>query len=77
MLNQCAAEFFSIASDARSAQEPFWNNGLFGGLDAIALHGMLTQVRPARNLEVVSGNSTKFAEKYDSDPRPQYSHDLD
>jgi Methyltransferase domain len=42
---------------------PFWLNAWFGGLDAVALTGMLKTHDPARFVEVGSGMSTKFARR--------------
>ena len=36
-------------------------NAFLPGLDALALYGMIADRRPARYLEIGSGNSTKFA----------------
>ncbi len=47
----------------QSAAAPFWQNTWLTGLDAIALYGLLALHRPARYLEVGSGNSTKFARR--------------
>lgn len=57
----CAVEFTAIPYDSSLPTEPFWNNNFFPSLDAIALHGILAEVQPARYLEIGSGNSTKFA----------------
>ena len=43
--------------------EPSWVNGFFGGIDAIALYGILATDRPRLYLEIGSGNSTKFARR--------------
>jgi hypothetical protein len=40
---------------------PYWKNSFFGHLDGAALIAMLILNRPARYLEIGSGNSTKFA----------------
>jgi hypothetical protein len=48
---------------AASANEPFWMNKYFSGLDAVALYGLLTIRNPARYFEIGSGNSTKFARR--------------
>ena len=45
------------------AHEPYWGQGWFGGLDAVALYGMLCEFRPKKFIEVGSGNSTKFARR--------------
>ena len=43
--------------------EPFWNNGFFPALDALALYCIIALTKPACYLEIGSGNSTKFARK--------------
>jgi hypothetical protein len=42
---------------------PFWNQGWFPSIDAIALYGLLAVYKPARYIEIGSGNSTKFARR--------------
>lgn len=42
---------------------PWWHNGWYQGLDAVALYGTLAVDRPRRYLEVGSGNSTKFVRR--------------
>jgi len=42
---------------------PFWNQGWFPSFDAIALYGLLAVYKPARFIEIGSGNSTKFARR--------------
>ncbi len=43
--------------------QPSWNNGYLPGLDIVALYGMIAEKRPARYIEIGSGNSTKVARK--------------
>lgn len=43
--------------------QPTWNNGFLPGLDVVGIYTMLAHYRPARYLEVGSGNSTKVAAK--------------
>lgn len=43
--------------------EPYWNNGYFPVLDAIALYSFIASGRPRRYMEIGSGNSTKFAKR--------------
>lgn len=42
---------------------PRWVNGFFPALDAIALYHFIAEHRPARYLEIGSGNSTMFARR--------------
>jgi hypothetical protein len=43
--------------------EPSWINNYYPGLDAVALYGMLSRLRPRLYMEVGSGNSTKFVRR--------------
>lgn len=43
--------------------KPSWNNGFFPGLDIIGLYTMLCIYKPAKYIEIGSGNSTKVAYK--------------
>lgn len=53
----------AIAPHPQAAQPaaPAWINGFLPGLDTVALFGILSTQRPARYLEIGSGNSTKIA----------------
>ena len=64
-LPETMAEFFrQVRSDTDAGSiEPYWNNGWFPALDVISLCCLLYNNRPARYIEVGSGNSTKFARK--------------
>ncbi len=50
-----------IDSNQENLLQPFWNNGFFSGIDAVALYCLFALKRPRRYIEVGSGNSTKFA----------------
>ncbi|MER6914513.1 class I SAM-dependent methyltransferase [Streptomyces sp. NPDC000594] len=41
----------------------YWGNTWLPPLDALSLYGMLAESKPARYLEIGSGNSTKFARR--------------
>jgi predicted O-methyltransferase YrrM len=51
------------SAGSQAPHEPDWDNYWFGRADAVALYGMLTQVRPERYVEIGSGNSTMFARR--------------
>lgn len=42
---------------------PTWNNGFLPGLDIVGLYGIIANYKPARYIEIGSGNSTKVARK--------------
>lgn len=69
-----------------SAVAPYWKNGFFHGLDAVALYCFTAQWRPRRYVEVGSGHSTKFVRRAivdhnlpthvtSIDPQPRYEID--
>jgi hypothetical protein len=43
--------------------KPGWNNGFLPGLDIMALYTIIAETKPARYVEVGSGNSTRVAYK--------------
>lgn len=43
--------------------EPFYNNGFLPGLDIAALYSFIRILKPAKYIEIGSGNSTKVARK--------------
>ena len=49
-----------VAIDPDAPEEPAWVNHFLPGLDGALLYGLLRERRPARYLEIGSGNSTKF-----------------
>ncbi|MFI5294183.1 MAG: class I SAM-dependent methyltransferase [Thermodesulfovibrionales bacterium] len=55
-------------SDNQS-NEPAWINGMMPGLDAAALYGFVSLLRPKRYFEVGIGQSTKFVRRAISDQR--------
>lgn len=52
-----------IPIDAEDDRSPFWCNGSFQGLDAVALYSLIARDKPSRYVEIGSGNSTKFARR--------------
>ena len=50
-------------TSSADSSNPHWQNIFFSALDAIALYGLLGSRRPARYVEIGSGNSTKFARR--------------
>jgi hypothetical protein len=55
------AVLHSIPHSTDSPEMPHWQNGYFSALDGAALLGFLLDWKPARYVEIGSGNSTKFA----------------
>jgi len=49
------------ASETNNPEYPAWNNGFLPGLDILALYNFIKHTKPARYVEVGSGNSTKVA----------------
>lgn len=47
----------------KDPSKPVWNNGFLPGLDIIGIYGMLAEFKPAKYVEIGSGNSTKVAAK--------------
>lgn len=60
-IGQHKAALHAIQGTTDSPTLPYWRNGYFSGLDGAALVGLLLSRKPARYVEVGSGNSTKFA----------------
>lgn len=50
-----------IPAAATEPGRPAWQNDQFTSLDAVALYGLLGELRPQRLFEIGSGNSTAFA----------------
>lgn len=61
----CYAELLraldKYTDDLMALPADLWGNPYFSGLDAVALHGMIADRRPARCIEIGSGYSTRFA----------------
>ncbi|HEX6666446.1 MAG TPA: class I SAM-dependent methyltransferase [Solirubrobacterales bacterium] len=55
-----ADELARIEVTASDPREPSWVNGMISGLDGASFYGLMRDRRPARYLEIGSGNSTKF-----------------
>lgn len=45
------------------ATKPTWNNGFLPGLDIVGIYTLLAEFKPAKYIEIGSGNSTKVAYK--------------
>lgn len=58
-----ALQAIKQSKDEHNADLPAWNNGFLPGLDIAGIYAMLAKYRPARYVEVGSGNSTKVAFK--------------
>lgn len=59
------------AFDPNTPLEPCWDNGWLPSMDAIALYGLVSAVKPCRYFEVGSGNSTKFVARAKKINSPQ------
>lgn len=55
-----ADELSRIEVTASDPREPSWVNGMISGLDGASFYALMRDHRPARYLEIGSGNSTKF-----------------
>lgn len=55
------------SKDESNPVNPSWNNGYLPGLDIIGIYTMLSEFRPAKYIEIGSGNSTKVAYKAKKD----------
>jgi len=51
------------ATAEKDNTKPTWNNGYLPGLDIVMLYTLITHLRPAKYVEIGSGNSTKVAYK--------------
>ena len=51
------------AKDEQDENQPAWNNDFLPGLDIVALYGIISKHKPAKYIEIGSGNSTKVARK--------------
>lgn len=51
------------ASKETDPAHPAWNNGYLPGLDIVGIYTLLTEFKPAKYIEIGSGNSTKVAYK--------------
>lgn len=47
----------------RNENNPAWNNGFLPGLDMVGIYGIIADYKPARYIEIGSGNSIKVARK--------------
>lgn len=53
----------AVPDAAAGGDEPYWNNGFFSFIDARAAYALTAARRPARIVEIGSGNSTRFFRK--------------
>lgn len=67
MIGAAAEGYGRIATEQADETAPFYGNGYVDGFNAISLYGMIAGHKPARYVEVGSGNSTKFARQAISD----------
>lgn len=54
---------YSGELSAAESLEPGWNNGYLPGLDIASLYTLVAELKPAKYVEIGSGNSTKVAAK--------------
>lgn len=52
---------YKDAKQETDTSQPVWNNNFLPGLDVVVIYGMLAYYKPARYVEIGSGNSTKVA----------------
>jgi len=55
-----ADELAQIEVNAADPRQPSWVNGMISGLDGASFYAFMRDRKPARYLEIGSGNSTKF-----------------
>jgi len=72
LIQSHAPAFNQIQPAARESDntKPGWNNGFLPGLDIMALYTIIAETKPARYVEVGSGNSTRVAYKAVKDHSP-------
>ncbi len=51
------------SSNETDENNPTWNNGFLPGLDIVGIYGIIAKYKPAKCIEIGSGNSTKVARK--------------
>lgn len=51
------------SSKETDENNPTWNNGFLPGLDIVGIYGIIANYKPAKYIEIGSGNSTKVARK--------------
>jgi hypothetical protein len=59
-IGRYAEELATIEVSAADPRQPSWVNGMISGLDGAAFYAFMRERKPARYLEIGSGNSTKF-----------------
>lgn len=59
--NAAALRDIPATPDLAGPYMPCWDNGWFPAMDAVALFGLISYLKPARYFEVGSGNSTRIA----------------
>ncbi len=62
-----ADELAKIELSAADPRQPSWVNGMISGLDGASFYAFMRDRRPARYLEIGSGNSTKFVARAKAD----------
>jgi hypothetical protein len=59
-IGRYADELATIEVSAADPRQPSWVNGMISGLDGASFYAFMRDRKPARYLEIGSGNSTKF-----------------
>lgn len=59
-IGRYADELAAIEVSAADPRQPSWVNGMISGLDGASFYAFMRERKPARYLEIGSGNSTKF-----------------
>ncbi len=63
LTHQRALQAIRPAKGKADDGQPSWRNGFFPGLDTVALYTMIARHKPAKYIEIGSGNSTRIAKK--------------
>jgi predicted O-methyltransferase YrrM len=59
----CSAHLDGVSDEPAGPRAPYWRNGFFSFTDARVAYALVAARRPARIVEIGSGNSTRFFRK--------------